>query len=189
MPELEFDPVDDIAAGAVGVPGQRAFYIQATKDGQTVAVLVEKEQVAILSARIETLLDEVATQFPEVESEVVGTDVVGDPVPLFRALAIGIGFDPIRQMILLELHERPLDESDEDDEVGEEGPSPVPAEDVPAEEGEGWLARLYLSAGQARAMARHGSAAVLAGRPPCPLCGNPLDAGGHVCPKLNGHAH
>ena len=97
MPELEFDPVDVIAAGAVGVPGQRAFYIQASKDGQTVAVLVEKEQVAILSARIETLLDEVATQFPEVESEVESTDVVGDPVPLFRALAIGIGFDPIRQ--------------------------------------------------------------------------------------------
>ena len=189
MPELEFDPVDDIAAGAVGVPGQRAFYIQASKDGQTMAVLVEKEQVAILSARIETLLDEVATQFPEVESEVEGADVVGDPVPLFRALAIGIGFDPARQMILLELHERPLDESDEDDAVGDEGPPPTPPGDVPAAEGEGWLARLYLSAGQARAMARHGSAAVLAGRPPCPLCGNPLDADGHVCPKLNGHAH
>ena len=165
MPELEFDPVDDIATGAVGVPGQRAFYIQATKDGQTVAVLVEKEQVAILSARIDTLLDEVATQFPAAEKEAQASDVVGDPVPLFRALAIGIGFDPIRQMVLLELHERPLAEDDEDDEDDEEGPPLLPPEDVPGEEGEGWLARLYLSAGQARAMARHGSATVLAGRP------------------------
>ena len=185
MPELEFDPVDEIAAGAVGVPGQRAFYIQASKDGQTVAVLVEKEQVAILAARIDTLLDEVATQFPEVENEVDGSDVVGDPVPLFRALAIGIGFDPVRRMVLLELHERPL--ADEDDEEGET--PPAVAGEVPGEEGEGWMARLYLSAGQARAMARHGSAAVLGGRPPCPLCGNPLDAAGHVCPKLNGHGH
>ncbi|MGH9041277.1 MAG: DUF3090 family protein, partial [Acidimicrobiia bacterium] len=30
--------------------------------------------------------------------------------------------------------------------------------------------------------------AVVAGRPPCPLCGGPLDPEGHVCPKLNGHA-
>ena len=34
MPEIEFDPVDSIAAGAVGEPGARAFYIQAEKDGQ-----------------------------------------------------------------------------------------------------------------------------------------------------------
>jgi uncharacterized repeat protein (TIGR03847 family) len=28
---------------------------------------------------------------------------------------------------------------------------------------------------------------VAAGRPPCPLCGGPLDATGHICPKRNGH--
>ncbi|MBV9291748.1 MAG: DUF3090 family protein, partial [Frankiales bacterium] len=28
---------------------------------------------------------------------------------------------------------------------------------------------------------------VAAGRPPCPLCGNPLDPQGHVCPRQNGH--
>jgi len=28
---------------------------------------------------------------------------------------------------------------------------------------------------------------VAAGRPPCPLCGNPLDPEGHVCPRQNGH--
>ena len=26
-----------------------------------------------------------------------------------------------------------------------------------------------------------------AGRPPCPLCGLPLDAGGHICPRQNGY--
>ncbi|HEX9527258.1 MAG TPA: DUF3090 family protein, partial [Streptosporangiaceae bacterium] len=25
------------------------------------------------------------------------------------------------------------------------------------------------------------------GRPPCPLCGLPLDTGGHICPRQNGH--
>ncbi len=29
---------------------------------------------------------------------------------------------------------------------------------------------------------------VEAGRPPCPLCGLPLDARGHDCPRTNGHS-
>lgn len=186
MPELEFDRVDQVAAGAVGIPGQRAFYIQATKEAQVISVLVEKEQVAVLSARLQTLLDELATRFPGLEEEVEGSDIAGDPVPLFRALAIGIGFDPTRQMILLELHERPLEDDDEEDPE-DTGTAEDPGEADPGAP-EGWLARLYLSPGQARAMAERGSVAVTAGRPPCPLCGNPLDAEGHVCPKLNGHA-
>jgi hypothetical protein len=28
---------------------------------------------------------------------------------------------------------------------------------------------------------------VSAGRPPCPLCGLPLDTEGHICPRQNGH--
>jgi uncharacterized repeat protein (TIGR03847 family) len=45
-----------------------------------------------------------------------------------------------------------------------------------------------IAAAQARAMAARGSAAVESGRPPCPLCGGPLDPSGHVCPRLNGHS-
>ena len=30
-------------------------------------------------------------------------------------------------------------------------------------------------------------AVVAAGRPPCPLCGFPLDPEGHICPRLNGY--
>jgi uncharacterized repeat protein (TIGR03847 family) len=29
---------------------------------------------------------------------------------------------------------------------------------------------------------------VRAGRPPCPLCGAPLDPTGHFCPRRNGHS-
>lgn len=187
MPEIEFDPVDSIAAGAVGPPGHRTFFIQATKNGQVLSVLVEKEQVALLSDRLRSLLDQVAAQFPgeEGEPELPAGELVGEPVPLFRAVAIGIGFDPSRRMVLLELHERPVHE-EETEEDAEEG-----AEEGAVEAGdgeEGYLARLYATPGQARAMATRGTEAVRAGRPPCPLCGNPLDPEGHVCPKLNGHA-
>jgi uncharacterized repeat protein (TIGR03847 family) len=195
MPEIEFDPVDSIAAGAVGEPGQRAFYIQAEKDGRVLSVLVEKQQVAMLAERVRLLLEQVETQFPG-ESEVPAGpaaeagEVQGDPVPLFRAVAIGIGFDPARRLMVLELHERPMaddedDDEDDDDESDEAFDDPALAGD----EAEGYLARLYFTAAQARAMASRGSAAVESGRPPCPLCGGPLDPSGHVCPRLNGHAH
>jgi uncharacterized repeat protein (TIGR03847 family) len=191
VPEIEFDPVDSIAAGAVGVPGQRAFYIQAEKDGQVLSVLVEKQQVAMLAERVQMLLDQVATQFADAAPEVPvplapdAGELRGDPVPLFRAVAIGIGFDASRQLVVLELHERPLGDDDEDDEDHEDDDD----DEAPlvAGEEEGYLARLYLTADQARAMATRGSAAVERGRPPCPLCGGPLDPSGHICPRLNGH--
>ena len=195
MPEIEFDPVDTIAAGAVGEPGQRAFYIQAEKDGQVLSVLVEKQQVAMLAERVQMLLDQVETQFPEAGTGVPAPlapdagQLRGDPVPLFRAVAIGIGFDATRQLVVLELHERPLGDDEEDDEDGDDDDENGDVDDTPAlvGEDEGYLARLYLTADQARAMATRGSAAVESGRPPCPLCGGPLDPSGHICPRLNGH--
>ena len=196
MPEIEFDPVDSIGAGAIGEPGQRAFYIQAEKDGQVLSVLVEKQQVAMLAERVQMLLEQVASQFPEAAGADVPAPLTpdagelrGDPVPLFRAVAIGIGFDASRQLVVLELHERPIDEDDEDDDEDDgeaEDDDDIPAA-IPGEEEDSYLARLYLTAAQARAMATRGSAAVERGRPPCPLCGGPLDPSGHNCPRLNGH--
>jgi len=196
MPEIEFDPVDSIGAGAVGEPGQRAFYIQAEKDGQVLSVLVEKQQVAMLAERVQMLLEQVAVEYPGSAGEDIPAPLApdvgelrGDPVPLFRAVAIGIGFDAARRLVVLELHERPIaededeDDEEEDDEVGGAGE----AFGTPEDEGEGYLARLYFTAAQARAMATRGSAAVERGRPPCPLCGGPLDPSGHNCPRLNGH--
>jgi len=47
--------------------------------------------------------------------------------------------------------------------------------------------RVSLTGTAARAFAKRAIAVVAAGRPPCPFCGNPLDAEGHVCPRANGH--
>ena len=202
MPEIEFDPVDTIGAGAVGEPGQRAFYIQAEKDGKVLSVLVEKQQVAMLAERVQMLLEQVGVEYPGSVGEDIPAplapdagELKGDPVPLFRAVAIGIGFDAARRLVVLELHERPIAEDEEDDDEDEDDDEPdgllpvaeLGEEDDDEDEGEGYLARLYFTAAQARAMATRGSAAVERGRPPCPLCGGPLDPTGHICPRLNGH--
>ena len=46
---------------------------------------------------------------------------------------------------------------------------------------------LTLNAEWAGALAIEIVRLVEAGRPPCPLCGGPLDARGHDCPRTNGH--
>ena len=47
--------------------------------------------------------------------------------------------------------------------------------------------RVRLSPAAARAFSKRAIQIVGQGRPPCPLCGLPLDAEGHICPRQNGH--
>ncbi len=48
------------------------------------------------------------------------------------------------------------------------------------------LLRVRLTADAARTFVERAFRVVRAGRPPCPLCGNPLDPTGHICPRKNG---
>jgi uncharacterized repeat protein (TIGR03847 family) len=95
-------------------------------------------------------------------------------VPLFRARLIGLGFDPERELVLLELRERAEDEDEDEEEVVEV-----------AEDDDGYVARIYATRAQVRAMAARGIEAVAGGRPPCPLCEQPMDPSGHRCPRWN----
>jgi uncharacterized repeat protein (TIGR03847 family) len=170
---IELDGVDALGAGAIGEPGDRAFYIQAGKDGARLTVLVEKEQIALLATEAVAFLDRLAEDFPEegAERQARGEDaVLAEPaIPLFRARMIGLGFEPDRRLVLLELRET----SDEEEEEEVEEPD------------DGFVARIYATRGQVRAMAASGAAAVAAGRPTCPLCEQPIDPAGHQCPRWN----
>jgi uncharacterized repeat protein (TIGR03847 family) len=44
-----------------------------------------------------------------------------------------------------------------------------------------------MTATAARTFVARATNIVAAGRPPCPLCGAPLDPQGHICPRRNGH--
>jgi uncharacterized repeat protein (TIGR03847 family) len=177
MPDpIELDSIDALGAGAVGEPGQRAFYIQARSESAQLTVLVEKEQVALLASEAVAFLDRIADQYPEdlIALPETVAELHEPTVPLFRARMIGLGFDPERELVLIELREH----SDDDDE--EE------VDDAPAvEHEEGYVARIYATRPQVRAMAAHGAGAVAAGRPLCELCSQPLDPAGHRCPRWN----
>ncbi len=194
MPEpIEFHTVDALGAGAVGEPGQRAFYLQARTEAAQLTVLLEKEQVALLAAEAIAFLDRIQEQYPEDPITIPATlaELREPTVPLFRARLIGLGFDPERELVLIELRERAEDDDEDDDDSDDEfGLDAEEREVVRAlravdDEEEGYVARIYATRPQVRAMAARGAVVVSAGRPPCDLCGGPIDPAGPRCPRWN----
>jgi uncharacterized repeat protein (TIGR03847 family) len=170
---IELDPVDRLTAGAVGEPGKRVFYLQARQVDRLVTVLVEKQQVELLSASLVEILARAGKETGEGPPE-EEMDLEEPVVPEWRAGRISIGYDEDRDMILLEAEEVLESEEDEPEEITADAPEPGKI-------------RLWASREQALALARHGAAVAAAGRPRCQMCGNPIDPEGHVCPALNGH--
>jgi len=74
-----------------------------------------------------------------------------------------------------ELDDVELVDDDEDDEDDDE-----PDDDLDR-------LRVRLSPEATRAFIDRARRVVAAGRPPCPLCGQPLDPAGHLCPRHNGY--
>jgi uncharacterized repeat protein (TIGR03847 family) len=171
--EIDVDPSDHITADAIGVPGQRTFYMQAWQGTRTITVLIEKIQLQSLAVAIEQFLAQLARQnpdLPEASSEYNEAQMkINPPVePIFRVGEVGLGYDKERDLVVLITREI-LMESDDPQEAA--------------------VIRFWCSRSQARALARWGVEVVNRGRPICPQCGEPMEAEGHFCPKKNGHKH
>jgi uncharacterized repeat protein (TIGR03847 family) len=179
MPSRDLDPVTRLTADAVGTPGQRTFYLQAASGADQVTLLVEKEQVRRLAESLESWLPELAADRPEDPEEArvaeAGELALSEPLePDFRVGQLSLSYDPERDRVVVVATELL---------AGEEQPE-APAPELAPEPQE---VRLVVTRPQLRVLARHGSQVVARGRPLCPLCGNPLDPSGHICPALNGH--
>jgi uncharacterized repeat protein (TIGR03847 family) len=179
---FDFQTPARFVVGTVGMPGERAFFLQVRQGSNITSVALEKAQVSALAERVDQLLDEVAetrAQEGEIPVEAPGdlTDVQPLDAPIveeFRVGAMALGWDEASRRVVVEAHA-----------VSEEG------EDVPdiaddTIEGPDTL-RVWLTPGYARAFAERARQVVSAGRPPCPFCSQPLDPQGHVCPRSNGY--
>ena len=175
-----FDPPERFVTGTVGEPGQRTFFLQARDGARVVSVALEKVQVAVLADRLGQLLQELERRgiAPDPEPLVPAADTGPLDEPLneaFRAGALTLGWDGDAERVLIEARAEsetgePID-PDEDDDEDEDGPD---------------LLRVRLSADAARTFVERAVQVVASGRPPCPLCGQPLDPTGHLCPRRNG---
>ncbi|MGV9307304.1 MULTISPECIES: DUF3090 domain-containing protein [unclassified Nonomuraea] len=175
MPVFDYDPPERFVAGALGQPGARIFFLQARAEGRLTTVALEKLQVAALAGKLEELLDEVlrrtggSAQVPAVApTELIDNAPLDQPITEdFRVGTMALAWDPDRDQVIVEAQEI----TDEEDL---EAPEPS-------------MLRVHISAGAARAFSQRALKIVAQGRPPCPLCGQPLDAEGHICVRLNGY--
>jgi uncharacterized repeat protein (TIGR03847 family) len=174
-----FRTPDRFVAGTVGQPGNRTYYLQAVHDSREVSVILEKQQVAVLAERIGALLVEVHRRFgtpiPPDTGEVEDTSPLVMPVDAeFRVGTMGLGWDSEAQTVVVEL----LAVTDTEFyasvvlDDAEEGPDAV---------------RVVLTPESARQFATRSTRVISAGRPPCPLCDEPLDPAGHICVRANGY--
>ena len=188
-----FEPPERFVAGTVGEPGDRTFFLQARGGGRVVSVALEKVQVSLLAEKLEELLTEASRRF--------GVDLPDAPVlavhdnePLdtpvdeeFRVGTLGLAFDVDTTTVVIEAIE--AGEGDAEVDLGgdedDENADPDDEDDEPDDDLDRLRVRLTHEA--TRAFIDRARRVVAAGRPPCPLCGQPLNPAGHLCPRHNGY--
>jgi len=162
--EIEALDVQFIRPEALGEPGARRFRIVIVINGRTVIAWMEKDQVR----RLGELLLDIIRRLPEsLTQDVIADDIVvpdeGTPEQ-FRAGRMELSFDEEDDRLIVIMHDIEVDD-----------------DDAPA------AVAFRLSRAQAIKFSDESESLVVAGRPPCPLCGRPMGPGQHVCEKQNGH--
>lgn len=166
---IELNPVSHLTINTIGPPGQRTFYLQGSKGADTVSLVIEKQQAAMLGASFESLLGELAKQHPqptrETQEQVWGDMRLREPIEsLFRVGRMEMGYSEEMDRVVLVAYELVEEETAEPNVVSY------------------WMTRA-----QAETLIPHIEEVVQAGRPICGNCGQPIDPEGHFCPKRNGH--
>ncbi|MDZ7732333.1 MAG: DUF3090 family protein [Acidimicrobiia bacterium] len=151
--------------GTVGPPGNRTFYLQVREPADVRSFKLEKQQVVALA----DYLDEQLADTPPVDALPDTELTLMEPVvPEWVVGPLGIAYDDDLDQFVV-VAEEFADEQDEEDDTATE----------PA------TARFRLRRDQVALFVRHARQLVEAGRPPCLLCGQPMDPDGHICPRNN----
>jgi uncharacterized repeat protein (TIGR03847 family) len=157
---FDFEQVSRVTAGAIGEPGKREFYLQLRAAGALISLALEKDQLRALTER----LQEVFSRVPVPPPGRLPDMALEQPVtPIWRVGFITLTYSQDEKAFEVSLVEL-VDEGDE-----------------PA------TGHFEASLPQMQALATHAASLISAGRPPCPMCGGPIDHDGGVCPRLNGH--
>jgi uncharacterized repeat protein (TIGR03847 family) len=172
-----FDLPDRFVAGTIGEPGNRTFFLQARDGGRLVTIVLEKVQVAVLADRLNDLLEELDRRGvvpPPDAAPPVDLGPLDEPLrEAFRAGTLTLGWNGDDEVVLVEARaERDEEDGEPPDEDDEDGPD---------------VLSVRLSPAAARTFVERAVRVVASGRPPCPVCGQPLDPHGHICPRRNGH--
>lgn len=180
---FDFESADAFAAGAIGNPGERVFYLQVRAEGRTVSMKCEKEQVAELTRFLRGMLADLPeggethpSQFATLQNPVEQDFVVG---------SIGLGVDRSNARMVLQFEELVfIDDTVDTGDAGDLDDDLVGFDDDDNDQPTA-VVRVLLTAGQARAFCDVAESVVRSGRATCPLCGQPKDPARHACPRMN----
>ena len=158
-PALDLGDLDRFTVGTEGPIGRRVFLVQCRSGTTLLTLKAEKQQVSVLAEYLGRVLADL--ERPEELPEDLALEEPTEPHWVIGTL--GVTYDEgIDRVVLV-------------------------AEELVAEDEEGDVARFSVTRAQAAAFAIRATSLVEAGRPPCPLCGLPIDPSGHRCPRTNGH--
>ena len=158
-PALDLGDLDRFTVGTQGPVGKRVFLLQCRSGATLLTLKAEKQQVSVLAE----YLGRVLRDLDKPEDLPEDLDLEEPTEPHWVVGTLGVSYDEELDRIVLV------------------------AEELVAEDEEGDMARFSVTTAQAAAFAIRATSLVEAGRPPCPLCGLPLDPSGHRCPRTNGH--
>ena len=162
---FEIDTPVVFTAGTVGDPGHRVFYLQAQGDGMVVTLKCEKQQVGARSPSTSAACWPTCRRSRRRTSPTL-LELVGPIVPEWTVGTLAVAWDELADRMVLVAEELLTEEEAE-------------AAAEPAS------ARFRVTREQVAGFVERARDLVAGGRPPCPLCGGPLDPEGHACPRLN----
>jgi uncharacterized repeat protein (TIGR03847 family) len=158
---FDFEQVTRVTAGAIGEPGKREFYLQLRAGGELVSLALEKDQLRTLADRLQEVFSRVPV--PPAAKRLPDMALEEPIAPIWRVGFMTLTYSQDEKAFEVSLVE-----------LVDEGDQPA-------------TGHFQASLAQMRALAAHAAALISAGRPPCPMCGGPIDHDGGVCPRLNGH--
>ena len=176
-PRHNMGKADWIGVEAQGLPGQRTFRLLVAAQQTAAQMWLEKEQLQALADGIARMIAEIdvergvsfspgreePTQQPAASPKPL--DFPSNPQIELQVGALGLRYDPKRELVALEVYDRESMEND------------PPAFRC--------LATRY----QMETLHQNLMEVITSGRPRCPFCGTPLSSPGvpHFCPASNGH--
>jgi len=185
--------VDIVTAGAVGVPGNRTFFLQAREGDHIVTIRCEKQQVAAIAQYTRRALAHLPIPEGQPPKSVMGLVFPVDP--LFTLGAVSLEFDRVADRFALNLRalEIPDDDLDTDDDQDTTADDDITDDDDAGDDNDdfdpddetGDGVRIVMTRAQAMAFCEHAARIVKAGRPDCDYCGLPVNPDGHFCPRMN----
>ncbi|MEX2246462.1 MAG: DUF3090 family protein [Dehalococcoidia bacterium] len=160
---FDFGIAGAVDAQAFGQPGQRTFRLRLVgAAGQSASLWLEKEQLQALSLALRQMLAQLVYAEDPPAASIDDFPAVADHD--FRVGRMGMGFEPADRTVIVFAYEVGVE--DEDDPT----------------------LRVRFTQEQSAALGQRLDEVIAGGRPVCALCGLPVDSGGHMCVRSNGHS-